>query len=569
MMKRFFPGWSSKKVNLRACMAVGALSLTLCGCRVGPDYVRPVSETPADWKWKKAALQDIAQSGPAWQVFNDPVLNDLESVALEANQDIKAAVARVDQARALARIAKADFYPQISANPGFNRSEESRNGFSPGSGGKSIPGVRAPHNDFIVPLNLSYEADVWGRIRRQYAAEGARAEASVADYHTIILSVTSDVAANYFLLRALDAEINVLERSLDLRNESLKLVTNQFKFGVVDALDVNRAKTDVFTTQASLADVKRQREEISNVISILCGKNASDFKIEFKPLTDAPPEVPAGLPSTLLLRRPDVAHAERLLAAFSEEIGVAKAAYYPRFSLTSSGGFESAELSKLFNWPSTVWTFAANLAQPVFTGGRNRANLEAAKARYDEQLAVYRQQVLVAFKDVEDALVDIRLRAEQAKALNDAIESARMVTKLANTRYENGQVSFLDVVDAQRQQLVVEEQATQVLGQRQIATVRLIKALGGGWDSSCGCGLSVNQTEVAPVPISGPNGGAAISAPAEGVPAPPPPVPASSLFPPGHAPNTPAPESPKVTPAPDAPKPAPAPTPTPAPEPNK
>ena len=540
-------------------LSMGALAFALCGCRVGPEYTRPVVETPADWKWRKAALQDIAQSGPAWQVFNDATLNDLESTALEANQDLKAAVARVDEARALARVSKADFYPQISSNPGFERSGESGNIFSPGSHGKSIPGIRQPHNDFIVPLSLSYEADVWGRIRRQFDANADRAEASVADYHTVLLSVTGDVAANYFLLRSLDAEINVLERSLDLRNESLKLVTNQFKFGVVDALDVNRAKTDVFTTQASLADVKRQREEISNVLAILCGKPAADFKIEFKPLTDAPPDVPAGLPSTLLLRRPDVARAEFLLQAANEEIGVAKAAYYPRFSLTSSGGFESAELSKLFNWPSTVWSFAANLAQPVFTGGRNRANLEAAKARYDQQLAAYRQQVLVAFKDVEDALVDIRLRAEQAKALNDAIDSARTVTKLANTRYENGQVSFLDVVDAQRQQLVVEEQATQVLGQRQIATVRLIKALGGGWDSNTGCALSINPTEVAPIQ------GAAVGPvgpPAEGVPAPPPPVPASALFPPNRAPNTPAPESPKVEPAP-------APAPGPAPEPKK
>jgi multidrug efflux system outer membrane protein len=531
----------SKQLSSLSSLAL-VLAFLVSGCRVGPDYHRPEVETPVDWHWKKAALQDVAQSGPAWQVFNDPVLNDLETLAIDANEDIKAAVGRVEEARALARVSRADMFPQISAQPGFSRSEQSANGFTPGFSG-TIPGIRAPFNAFNVPLDLSYEADVWGRIRRSISASRDRAYASVADYHTVLLTVTSDVAANYFLLRALDADVDVLEHTLALRGESLKLVNNQFKFGVVDALDVNRAKTDLSSAEAALANVRRQREEVVHVLAILCGKPASGFKVEFKPLATTPPEVPAGLPSELLQRRPDVVRAEYLLAASSEEIGVAKAAYFPRLSLTSSAGFESEELSKLFNWPSTAWSFAANIIQPVFTGGRNRANLEAAKARYEQALAIYRQQILVAFKDVEDALVDIKYRGEQAKALNDAVEAARTVTKLAMTRYQNGQVSFLDVVDAQRQQLLVEEQAVLVLGERQTATVRLIKALGGGWDVNCG--LSLNATEVAPIPNAAP----VPTAPQDNVP-PPPPQPPAGVFAPAPGPAAPPPQPAQTPPAP-------------------
>jgi len=458
------------------------LVLLLSGCTVGPKYERPVVETPENWRARKAALIDVAQSGAWWQVFKDSKLDELESAALEANQDIKAAVGRVDEARAQARLNKADFYPQITANPNFNRSEQSANTFFPGSTAGPINGIRNPHNFFGVPFDLSYEIDVFGRVRRSVAAANDRAQASVADYHTVLLTVTSDVAVNYFLLHALDAESDVLDQTLKLRNKSLELVSSQFKFGAVDALDLNRAKTDVATNIAAIADVKRQREEILNVLAILCGKPASSFGVEIKPLAVEPPEIPAGLPSALLERRPDVARAERLLAASNEDIGVAITNFYPHFGLTSNGGFESQELSKLFNGPSAVWAIALNMAQPIFTGGRNKAQLEAAQARYDQSMAAYRQQVLVAFKDVEDALVDIQFRAEQAKALADAIASAREVTKLATQRYENGQVSYLDVVDATRSQLLVEQQGTQILGQRLASAVRLIKALGGGWD---------------------------------------------------------------------------------------
>ena len=489
----------------RKFLLIVSVLTILAGCKVGPDYQRPAVESPVDWRWKKAVLIDAAPhsdgglpSSP-WQVFNDATLDQLESLALDANQDIKAAVGRIDEARALARVSRADFYPQLSAQPVFSRSNQSATTFFPGAPGGGIKGIRNPSNFFSMPLDFSYEADVWGRVRRSISASRERAEASVADYHTVILTVTSDVASNYFLLRALDADIDVLQHTLGLRGESLKLVNNQFKFGVADALDTNRARTDVATTEASLADAKRQREEIAHVLAVLCGKPASVFTIDFKPLACEPPEVPAGLPSALLERRPDVVRAERLLAASSEDIGVAVSNYFPRFALTASGGFESAEMSKLFDAHSAIFNVATNIIQPVFTGGRNRAQLEAANARYTEAESTYRQQVLVAFKDVEDALLDIRMRGEQAKALADAIAAAREVTRLSTTRYQNGQVSYFDVVDAQRIELGVEQQSTLVRGERMTAAVRLIKALGGGWN--CSCQYPLNTAPPAVIPI--------------------------------------------------------------------
>ena len=466
-------------------LALSALAvLAASGCMVGPKYQRPTVATPAEWRWKMAMAQAVAApaSDRWWEVFRDPVLDDLLTQALAANQDIQLAVARVDEARAKARLSKADFFPQLSADPGFNRAQNSANTFMPGAAGP-IKGARVVHNYFELPLNLSYEADVWGRVRRSVAASRDRAEASVADYHAVLLTVTADTAVGYFLLRSVDSELDVLQNTLKLREESLKLVNSKFKFGAIDALDVARAKADLARTNASIADAKRRREEAVNVVAILCGKQASEFALEHRPLTAPPPEIPSALPSTLLQRRPDIAVAERTLAATNEEIGVAQAAFFPTFALTANGGVQSKELSNLAHWPSVAWTLAANLAQPVFTGGRNRAELDAARARYDQALAAYRQQVLVAFKDVEDALLDIQFLAEQAKALDEAVQAARQVTTLATTRYDQGQVSYLDVVDAQRQQLEVEQQAVAVLGLRMTAAVRMSKALGGGWNS--------------------------------------------------------------------------------------
>lgn len=482
----------------RTAMVLPAM-LFVAGCAVGPKYARPTSETPAEWRFKKAEIAQTntdaankpatemgAAFGPEiaavplnwWTIFNDPKLNELAEQALEANQDIKLALGRVDEARALARVKKADFFPQISFSPGYSRVKDSDNaGRSANFGGFE----QKAFNSYSLPFQLSYEIDVWGRIRKGREAAKDRAEATVADFYAVRLAVASDTAANYILLRALDSEVEVLRNSLKLRADSLQLVETRFKLGATDALDVARAKADVAATEATLADTLRQREAVVNVIALLTGKPAPSVAFDPRPLDLPPPVIPTGLPSDLLQRRPDIFRAERQLAATSEEIGVAKAAFFPRFSLTANGGFESSELNLLTKGSSLVWNLVSNLAQPLFTGGRNKAELEAAKARYQQALAVYQQQVLVAFKDVQDALVDIRFRADQAKALDVAVLQAREVTRLAKLRYEKGQISYLDVLDAQRQQLDVEQQSARVLGQRLASTIMLIKALGGGW----------------------------------------------------------------------------------------
>lgn len=491
-------GTSNVRFSLKAetAMVLPAM-LFVAGCAVGPKYERPMSETPAEWRFKKAeAAQTVTGNKPAtemgaafgpevasvpqnwWTIFNDAKLNELAEQALDANQDIKLALGRVDEARALARLKKADFFPAISFSPGYSRVKDSDNaGRSANFGGFE----QKAFNSYSLPFQLSYEVDVWGRIRKGREAAKDRAEATVADYYAVRLSIASDTAANYILLRALDSEVEVLRNSLKLRGDSLQLVETRFKLGATDALDVARAKADVAATEATLADTLRQRETVVNVISLLLGKPAPSVTFDSRPLDTPPPVIPSGLPSDLLQRRPDIFRAERQLAASSEEIGVAKAAFFPRFALTANGGFESSELDTLVKGSSLVWNLVANLAQPLFTGGRNKAELEAAKARYQQALAVYQQQVLVAFKDVQDALVDIRFRADQAKALDVAVLQAREVTRLAKLRYEKGQISYLDVLDAQRQQLDVEQQSARVLGQRLASTIRLVKALGGGW----------------------------------------------------------------------------------------
>jgi multidrug efflux system outer membrane protein len=457
---------------LAAALAIFALAP---GCAVGPDYERPAVEVPADWHWKKAEPRAAAPRGPWWKIFRDAELDRLEELAAAQNQDLAAALARAAEARALAAASAGDFFPQASLDPTAERQSTSANEVAFGFKKRFV------YNTFTLPIDLSYEVDVWGRVRRTYAAAGDRAAASEADFETVRLGVAADVAADHFLVRALDAEAAVLERTLKLRRESLELLRAQLSFGAIDALDVARAETDVATTVAALADVRRRRFELVNALALLCGRVASGFEEAARPLEGPPPEVPALLPSELLERRPDIARAERLMAAANEDIGVAKAAFFPRIALTASGGFESSELGNIFHWQSSFWQIGANLAQPLFTGGRASGEYEAVQARYAEALAAYRQQVLVAMKDVEDALLDLRFLAEQAQAQADAVAAAHAVSALSTQRYEAGLVSYLDVFDAQRTELAAEQQAAQVLGQRLVATVRLVKALGGGW----------------------------------------------------------------------------------------
>jgi multidrug efflux system outer membrane protein len=336
---------------------------------------------------------------------------------------------------------------------------------------------------------LSYEVDLWGRVRRSFESARADAQASLASFQGVLLTLHSDVAQNYFGLRALDAEIAIVSATVDLRKEQVRLVRSRFEGGIGNDLDVARAETELATTEADAASLAKRRAALENALAILVGANPSAFK--FAALSDVstnwnpqPPGIPAGLPGDLLERRPDVSEAERQLAAANARIGVAKASFYPVVRLTGSGGYLSGDVENLFNWESRVWSFGPSVSLPLFAGGRLRANYQRSQFDYDEAVAKYRQQILVAFGDVEDSLAGIRHLADQSAAQGRAVSNAQRAALLATDRYKSGIVSYLEVVDANREALQAERGNAQLAGQREVAAVQLIKALGGGWSES-------------------------------------------------------------------------------------
>ena len=450
---------------------------------VGPDYQPPTNSFPEKYKavelgqWKEGRPLDTVPKGNWWEIFGDTNLNGLELQALQANQSLKAAVARVDQARATARVARSDLLPSLNLDPSFTRQRYSPNE-SPSFGVLTA-------NTWQSPLDLSYEIDLWGRVRRGFESARADAEGSLAAYGNVLLTLQADVAQNYFRLRALDAEIATVTGTIELRQEQVRLVRSRFNGGIGNDLDIARAETELATTEAEAASLAQQRAELENALAILAGSNPVSFHLAAETAGNgiAPaPEIPAGLPSDLLERRPDVAQAERQLASANARIGVAKAAFFPVLTLTGSGGYLSADVDTLFNWNSRTWSIGPSLSLPIFAGGRNKANYQRSKAVFEESVANYRQQVLVAFGEVEDSLSGIRHLADQSSAQQRAVTNSRRAVDLATDRYRSGIVSYIEVVDASRDALQAERGSAQLAGERLIAAVQLIKALGGGWN---------------------------------------------------------------------------------------
>jgi multidrug efflux system outer membrane protein len=428
--------------------------------------------------WKEATPADAIARADWWRVFEDPALDALERQAAANNQELKAAAARVTQARALARNAKADFFPALSLDASATRGRTSDN--SP---------TRLPHqtgNEFRVPLDLTYELDLWGRVRRSFESANAEAQARLAAFESTLLLLKADVAQNYFALRTLDTERAILRHTISLRRDALALVKARFEGGAASELDVSRAETELTSTQAELLIVERRRADIEHALAVLIGQPASQYALSELPLVPGtlPPVIPAGLPGDLLERRPDIAEAERLLAAANARIGVAKAAFFPVVRLTGVAGFESVDVQTLFNWESRVWALGPSVTLPIFQGGRNRANLKRSHAVYEENVANYRQQLLVAFKETQDALTGARLLSQQAELQNQSTASARRTAELSNTRYRAGLVSYLEVVESERTALNAERDSARISGQRLVTSVQLIKALGGGWQDS-------------------------------------------------------------------------------------
>jgi multidrug efflux system outer membrane protein len=486
---------------------------------VGPDYHGPPAvETPAAYKnapahWKDAEPSDGQARGDWWKVFRDPVLDRIETQAVTANQDIALAVDRISEVQAQVRVASADFFPNIDTEPGavrerltntgpFQRGELLGNnpfgsllggGAGAGTSGASSSASTAPlvldtqplsrtYNVFQFPLDLNWELDLFGRVRRSREAAHASAQAALADLNNTLLSVTANVAETYYSIRALDAEIGVLQHTIDTRQDALRIAQERLNAGLTSSLDVARATSDLASDQAEIYSVQRSRDEMENALATLLGTPASEFHIAHRPITETRlPNIPAGLPSALLERRPDVAEAERQLASSNARVGVAVAAFFPVIRLTGAGGFESADAGDLFEWQSRMWQIGPSITFPIFEGGRNMANLRAAQARYREQVDTYRQQVLVAFQDVENVLADLHTLSDQSDAQERAVTAAVQALQLSQSQYDKGASNFLDVLDAERTLLSDERVSVQLLGQRLQTTVLLIKALGGTW----------------------------------------------------------------------------------------
>lgn len=455
-------------------------ALTLAACTVGPDYKKPdsVEITPAKWRWQNAAPSDGESRGDWWKAFHDSELSRLENIAVTSSPSLQAAMARVDQARAGARISISGWLPDIRLKGNAERELSSGNLPTP------VPvNIPAAHiNSFNTLFDLSYEIDFWGKVRREVESARATAAAAEANYHSALLTLTGDVAAQYFMLRSFDAELSALRRTIDLREKWQNLLNEKFKAGTIPEIDLARAQTEVATARADLAEAKRQRQEASDALALLCGQPASNFEISERPISSkGPPSIPAGVPASVLERRPDIAAAERIVAARNADVGVAQAAYYPSIRLTGTGGFLSKDVDSLLSADSKVWSIGPSVNIPVSGWAVIGFNVKRVTAAREEAIANYRQAILVAINDVETSLTQIRQRGEQAKAVGDALAAATKATELIRASYEQGSLSYLELLDAERTRLQAELQTSRIAAQRHIATVRLIKALGGAW----------------------------------------------------------------------------------------
>ena len=473
------------RVRLVAAIIAGAATL-LPACTLGPNYARPEVEAPSAYKeaqdWKTAQPRETEPRGPWWTVFNDPQLDALLGQVEVSNQTIKAAEARVREARALTQQAQAAYFPIVTANASATRSGgRAGTGTNVNNGGGLSGG---PRNNFNVALDVNWEIDLWGRVRRTVEAGEATAQASVADLEAAKLSAQAQLAEDYFLLRAQDAQIRLLTETVDAYQKSLQLTRNQYAVGVAARGDVAQAETQLNSTRAQALDAGVQRAQLEHAIAVLLGKAPADFSISPEAVATTFPPIPPGLPSELLERRPDVAAAERRAAAANAQVGVAEAAFFPSVTLSATGGFQSSVLSQLFSLPSRYWSLGPALAQTIFDAGLRRAQTAQAMATYDENVANYRQTVLTGFQEVEDNLAALRILEQEAAVQDEAVKSARESLTITLNQYRAGTANYLAVVVAQAVALSNERAALTILGRRLAASVTLIKALGGGWDAA-------------------------------------------------------------------------------------
>lgn len=468
---------------LRPLAAFLPILLLLSGCAVGPRYSKPAAPTPPSYKevppdWKSAQPNDQIARGKWWEIYQDPQLNALEEQVNVSNENLKSAEAAFRQARALVRFNRAAYYPTVTAGGSAVRERLSQNRPLVPS---SIPSTTT---DLAIPFDVSYEADVFGRVRHTVEAARSNAQASAADLESLRLSLHAEVALDYFQLRTLDAEEQLLNSNVTSFEKALQLTQSRYSGGVASAVDVAQAQTQLENTRTQAIDVLIQRAQNEHAIAALTGQPASTFSIPVAAWNTPPPAIPPGLPSDLLERRPDIAAAERRVSAANAQVGVARAAYFPVFSLTGSGGFESTSITTLIQGPSGFLTAGASAVVTAFDVGRRRAITEQAKAAYDQSTADYRQTVLTALQEVEDNLATLRILNDEARAQQAAVTAAEHSLGLSTNRYKGGVVSYLEVTTAQSTALADERLAVDILRRQMTASVSLIKALGGGWNSA-------------------------------------------------------------------------------------
>lgn len=469
----------------RRCLAV-VLAFTTAACAVGPTYKKPAvpappafKEQPVPGEWKPAEPKDAASRGKWWEVFGDPLLNELQEQASVSNQTLAQAEAQYRGARAAARGARAALFPALTAGGSADRSRSSAN--RPGA----TPGTAPPTvNDFVASADLSYEIDVWGRIRRSVEANVASAQASAADLESARLFVHAELAVDYFLLRGQDAEKQLLDTTAAAYEKALDLTVNRYNQGVVSGVDVAQARTQLYATRAQAVDLSISRAQLEHAIAILVGKAPSELSIAPAPEPGKVPPIPRAVPSELLERRPDIAAAERRVASANAQVGVATAAFFPTLLLAVTGGFEATSVSKWFNWPSRFWSLGASVLGTVFDGGKRKAATDQAMANFDAAVAQYRQDVLNAFLEVEDSAAALRLLEQEAELQAEATTAAERALALARDRYQGGITTYLEVVTAQNTALINERVSVEIATRRMTAAVNLVKALGGGWRSA-------------------------------------------------------------------------------------
>jgi NodT family efflux transporter outer membrane factor (OMF) lipoprotein len=461
-----------------------ALALLFCvtGCTVGPNYHRPSAPTTPEFKsvagWQPAQPSDQQLRGHWWEVYGDPELNALEEKVSVSNQSLKVTIAEYTQARAMVQVQRANYFPFLSAGVSVTRLRESENRAT------YFPGIKNQYNDFSVPLDLTWEPDVWGRVRRTVRAARENAQASAGDVVNVQLILQAELALDYFQMRGLDTQQSILDETVAAYAKSLQLTQQLFHAGLDSQLDVQQARTQLETTRAQDQDVGVARAQDEDAIAILIGEPPASLSIPARVVAYTPPSIPPGLPSQLLERRPDIAIAERQMAAANEQIGIARAAYYPNFTLSGIGGLESGRPGNWFTGPSSFWSAGLSATDMLVDWGQRHALNTMAQANYDGTVANYRQTVLTAYQEVEDNLAALHILEREAKTENLAVASAQQQMDIATKLYTRGLDPYLNVIQAQSVVLSNELTAANLVTRRMTASVLLIKALGGGWDRS-------------------------------------------------------------------------------------